>query len=49
MTAVGNSRRARRAEILKELGLTPLWRAKELHAPNQASAVEEAGSRGAGF
>jgi uracil-DNA glycosylase len=44
MTAVGNSRRARRAEILKELGLTPLWRAKVTNAPNQAPAVEEAGS-----
>ncbi|MEP6879543.1 MAG: uracil-DNA glycosylase, partial [Nitrosospira sp.] len=40
MTAVGNSKRARRAEILKELGLTPLWRAKVTNAPNQAPAVE---------
>lgn len=40
MTAAGNSRRARRIEILRELGLTPLWRAKALHAPNQAPAME---------
>src|SRR5688500_10021412 len=28
MTAGGNARHARRHEILKELGLTPLWRAR---------------------
>ena len=40
MTVAGNARRARRTEILRELGLTPLWRANVPHAPNQAPAVE---------
>ncbi|MDQ3186692.1 MAG: uracil-DNA glycosylase [Pseudomonadota bacterium] len=37
MTASGN---ARRQEILKELGLMPLWRAKAPHTPHRAPPVE---------
>lgn len=37
MTASGNTRRARRTEVLKELGLTPLWRAK---GANTSHAVQ---------
>ncbi|MEO6824194.1 MAG: uracil-DNA glycosylase [Nitrosospira sp.] len=40
MTAAGNSRRPRRVEILRELGLTPLWRAKGTGVPNRALVVE---------
>lgn len=39
MTASGNARHARRTEILRELGLTPLWRAK---GGNTSHAVQAA-------
>jgi uracil-DNA glycosylase len=40
MTKASSSKRARRAGILKELGLTPLWRVKATNALNQTPAVE---------
>lgn len=36
MTVSGNTKHARRKEILKELGLTPLWRARAPDTPNHA-------------
>lgn len=38
MTASGNARRARRTEVLKELGLTPLWRAKKADTSHAVQA-----------
>jgi uracil-DNA glycosylase len=40
MTTPVSSKRARRAGILKELGLMPLWRVKATDAPDQAPAGE---------
>lgn len=40
MTEDGNSRRVRRKEILKELGLMPLWHIRASSASNRAPAVE---------
>jgi uracil-DNA glycosylase len=40
LTVADNSRWARRTDILRELGLTPLWRAKGTGVPNQAPVVE---------
>ena len=40
MTAAGNFRQARRKEILKELGLMPVWRVKAASVPSQSSVLE---------
>ncbi len=40
MSVSGNSKHIRRKEILKELGLTPLWRAKGTPAPNRTPSVQ---------
>ena len=39
MTEAGNSRQARRKEILRELGLTPVWRVKAASASSQAPVL----------
>lgn len=40
MTAGGNARHARRNEILKELGLTPLWRTRAAGTANTSQSSE---------
>ncbi|SFO36795.1 uracil-DNA glycosylase [Nitrosospira briensis] len=40
MTAGGNARHARRNEILKELGLTPLWRTRAASTPGTSQPSE---------
>ena len=42
MTEARNSRQSRRKEILKELGLTPVWRVKAASASSQAPALAAA-------
>lgn len=40
MTTSGNTKHTRRTEILKELGLTPLWRTRGTNTPNRVPAVQ---------
>ncbi len=41
MTAGGNARHARRNEILKELGLTPLWRTRAASTSQPSELPQE--------